>query len=104
MRPTDHLVPAAIGQRLASAGSGKANGTLKARVTGRSGSNGIDGGQPVIAIAVEIAVVIIECRRRVVAHELGRGGLDLSLEHTGEKLGPLGKGRDLQPARPGPLP
>src|SRR3954454_19766715 len=99
MGPADHLVPAPIGQRFTSArrigeGERHAEGSRYRPV----GLGGVNSDQPGLQKAVEITVVIIECRCRVVTHELGYGRLDLCLEYPGPNLGALGKGGDSEPA------
>ena len=75
-------------------------GTAKARPSGRRyprpishrpvGLGGIDGDQPIIEISAEVAIAVIERAPRVVAHELGYGGLDFGLEDLGRQIGPPG--------------
>ena len=72
-------------------------GAAKARPSGRRyprpishrpvGLGGIDGDQPIIEISAEVAIAVIERAPRVVAHELGYGGLDFGLEDLGRQIG-----------------
>ena len=72
MSPSDDLVPAAIWQGFAPPrdvvkSEGHAEGARHWPV----GCGRIDGNQPVFEIAFKMAVAVIKCRCRVVAHERG---------------------------------
>src|SRR5215211_6184823 len=72
MGPADDLVPAPIGQRFTSAFRiGKGERHTEGSRYWPVGLGGINSDQPVLTITVEITVTIIECRCRIVAHELG---------------------------------
>src|SRR3954454_23541103 len=78
MGPADHLVPAPIRQRFTSARRiGEGERHAKGWRYLPAGLGEVNSHQPVLTIAVEIAVVIIKRRCGVMAHELGYGGFDL---------------------------